>query len=294
MKRLSASARVPMMRSPLVMSAARSAGGGSRVTSFSSEPAIDLIGASELFSSWPITRISRCHAASSSARSARLTSESTTSVSGRPSWRKAPRRSSNRPEPPGSASAGVPDAGPSRHTARPSSSAKRPSTARPVAPRSCSPARLTRRSARRSSNAKTATSISAITLRSRAVASTSPSRCSRRPWASWLSSITSSPKASSRRPPRTRNEKSPSRTAASRLVIVRSQNATRCRTRPAPISHAATTTAPAAARRPPLPSARSEERKRERHRRYAAGECRQEQAPLLPHPAHSLCFSIRR
>ena len=40
-------------------------------------PAIDLIGASELLISWPMTRISRCHACRSSSRSGRLTSAST-------------------------------------------------------------------------------------------------------------------------------------------------------------------------------------------------------------------------
>ena len=45
-------------------------------------PAMDLMGASELLSSWPSTRMSRCHAWRSSSRSARLTSASTSSSMG--------------------------------------------------------------------------------------------------------------------------------------------------------------------------------------------------------------------
>src|ERR1039458_8234319 len=47
-------------------------------------PAIDLIGASELLSSCPSTRIRRCHALRSSSRRARLTSDKTTRVCGTP------------------------------------------------------------------------------------------------------------------------------------------------------------------------------------------------------------------
>src|SRR6266436_6586470 len=59
-------------------------------------PAMDLMGASELFSSCPITRISRCHARRSSSRRARLTSERITRVWGTPCWRIELRRTSHR------------------------------------------------------------------------------------------------------------------------------------------------------------------------------------------------------
>ena len=45
---------------------------------------MDLIGASELLISWPMTRIRRCHACRSSSRSDRLTSVRTSSSSGQP------------------------------------------------------------------------------------------------------------------------------------------------------------------------------------------------------------------
>ena len=60
-------------------------------------PAIDWIGASELLSSWPSTRISRCQAWRSSSRSGRLTSARTRSRWGTPPWRKDVRRISQRP-----------------------------------------------------------------------------------------------------------------------------------------------------------------------------------------------------
>ena len=64
------------------MSSRQSAGGGSRSTIVDRLPAIDLIGASELFISWPMTRIRRCHACRSSSRSGWLRSESTSSSCG--------------------------------------------------------------------------------------------------------------------------------------------------------------------------------------------------------------------
>ena len=85
------------------MSSRQSAGGGSRSTIVARLPAIDLIGASELFISWPMTRISRCHACRSSSRSGWLRSESTSSSCGRPPWRNRLRRISQRPTPPGKA-----------------------------------------------------------------------------------------------------------------------------------------------------------------------------------------------
>ena len=47
------------------MSSRQSSGGGSRASSDSRLPAIDLIGASELFNSWPMTRINRRQASRS-------------------------------------------------------------------------------------------------------------------------------------------------------------------------------------------------------------------------------------
>ena len=80
------------------------AGGGSRASSVSRLPAIDLIGASELLSSWPSTRIRRCQAWRSSSRSARLTSVSTSSCVRQAALAEAcVRRTSQRPAPPGNA-----------------------------------------------------------------------------------------------------------------------------------------------------------------------------------------------
>ena len=59
------------------MSSSQSSGRGLRVSRRSMLPARDLMGASELFISWPSTRIRRCQAWRSSSRSARLTSDST-------------------------------------------------------------------------------------------------------------------------------------------------------------------------------------------------------------------------
>ena len=89
---------------------------------------MDLIGASELLISWPMTRISRCHAWRSSSRSERLTSVMTSSSSGMPPWRKWPLRTSQRPVPPGNVRLAL--VGPLivRHCASPSSSAVLPSS----------------------------------------------------------------------------------------------------------------------------------------------------------------------
>ena len=78
MKRLRDSARVAITPSPRSRSVSQSAARGSRCTRLPRLPAIDLIGASELFSSCPRTRIRRCHAARSSSRNGLLTSVSTT------------------------------------------------------------------------------------------------------------------------------------------------------------------------------------------------------------------------
>ena len=69
MKRDSASAREAMTERPWRRSSRQSAGGSGSAASFCRLPAIDWIGASELFSSWPSTRISRCQACRSSSRS---------------------------------------------------------------------------------------------------------------------------------------------------------------------------------------------------------------------------------
>ena len=69
MKRLSDSDRDAMTARPRCTSSRQSRGGGSRSTIVERLPAIDLIGASELFISWPMTRIKRCHACRSSSRS---------------------------------------------------------------------------------------------------------------------------------------------------------------------------------------------------------------------------------
>ena len=87
MKRLRDSEREPITASPRCTSSRQSAGGGCRPTIVARLPAIDLIGASELFISWPMTRISRCHAWRSSSRSGWLRSDSTSSSCGRPPWR---------------------------------------------------------------------------------------------------------------------------------------------------------------------------------------------------------------
>ena len=70
------------------MSASQSSAFGSRVIRRSRLCAIDLIGASELLISWPMTRMRRCQAWRSSSRSERLTSVSTSSSSGNPPCRK--------------------------------------------------------------------------------------------------------------------------------------------------------------------------------------------------------------
>ena len=74
----------PMMFNPLRASSLQSAGARIFRINVSRLPAIDLIGASELFISWPIPRTSRCHALRSSSRNVRLRSVSTSNSCGKP------------------------------------------------------------------------------------------------------------------------------------------------------------------------------------------------------------------
>ena len=62
---------------------------------------MDLMGVSELFSSWPSTRTRRCQACNSCSLRAWVRSEITTSSSGRPCSRIRVRRTPQRPAPPG-------------------------------------------------------------------------------------------------------------------------------------------------------------------------------------------------
>ena len=112
-----------------------------------------------------------------------------------------------------------------------------------------SPKRFVSCRRRCASNAKTATSISAMTFRRSAVASSAPSRCWRSVSVSALTSIRTSPSASSGRAPRARIEKSPSRIAARRFETVWSGRTTRSRS--AAREERATTTATSSRERPP-------------------------------------------
>src|SRR6266545_1714825 len=227
MKRERASERAAITARPRRMSSSRSAGRAFRASRLSRLPAIDLIGASELLSSWPRTRIRRCQACRSSSRRARLTLARTSRRWGSPPWRKVLPRASKRPVPPGRARSSTPGspAAPAGSAApsgspRPSSSALRPSSCSAGRSSSRSPARFTRRRRRSSSKANTATSISSMTLRRRAVASRAPRRCWRRVSASAFTSCIAWESASSPFEPRARNEKSSSRNAATRFERV--------------------------------------------------------------------------
>ena len=129
------------------MSSRQSSGGGSRASSDSRLPAIDLIGASELFSSWPMHAdqpLPRLRAPARAAAGSRRPARAAR-AGGRPAGT-CVRRISQRPVPPGKL-----DVLNRRRAARaqarsPSSSAVRPSSARRGRPSSRSPARLTRRS----------------------------------------------------------------------------------------------------------------------------------------------------
>src|SRR5437867_298051 len=227
MKRERASERAAITARPRHMSSSRSAGRAFRASRLSRLPAIDLIGARELLSSWPRTRMRRCQACRSSSRRARLTLARTSRRWGSPPCRKVLPRDSKRPAPPGSARSSTPgspaasagSAAPSG-SPRPSSSALRPRSCSAGRSSSRSPARFTRRRRRSSSNANTATSISSMTLRRRAVASRAPRRCWRRVSASAFTSSMAWESASSPLVPRARKEKSSSRNAASRFERV--------------------------------------------------------------------------
>ena len=108
-------------------------------------PAMDLIGASELFSSCPNTRINRCHARRSSSRNARLTSDRTTRVCGIPCWRNELLRTNHR--------ASVPKCSSTRDSfsherqgASPKSELVLPTSCAELRSRSLSPAEFTSRS----------------------------------------------------------------------------------------------------------------------------------------------------
>src|SRR2546427_1057481 len=219
-----------MTASPRRMSSFQSSGMLSRASIDSRLPAIDLIGASELLISWPMTRISRCHACRSSSRSGRVTSASTSSWCGTPPCLNVVRRTSNRPEPPGNVTSSMRGDGPSRHVRSPRSSAVCPSSCSAGCASSRSPARFTRRSACARSKVNTATSISTMTVRSSAPASSAPRRWSCSVDASTLTSSMTAPSGSSPLAPRARIEKSLSRSAASRFERVCSGSTTRCRT----------------------------------------------------------------
>ena len=118
---------------------------------------------------------------------------------------------------------------PSRHAPSPNSAAVNPNIRSGERANNRSPARFTSRNFASLSKVKIATSISSITVRNSAVASNAPSRCSRKVSLSALTSIITSPMASSLRASRPRTEKSSSRKAASKFESVCKENATRCR-----------------------------------------------------------------
>ena len=175
MKRRSDSARAAITARPRAHVALASPPGAARARAASRGcPAIDLIGASELLSSWPSTRIRRCQAWRSSSRSARLTSDSTSSCMRPPALAER-------------AAAHLPAAGAARErqprrcaAARPSRHAREAELASAPRPSSALGGRAEQALAgavdepqlgRSPSKANTATSISSITLRSSAVAS---------------------------------------------------------------------------------------------------------------------------
>ncbi len=206
MKRVRPAVREAMTASPLRTSSSKSVGGSSRLRRSDRLMAIERMGASELFSSWPRTRKRRCHASRSSSRRARLRSDITSRRCGTPLSRNRERRTSQRPEPPGREISAVSAGSPSRRAPRPSSDASRPRSCSACRPRRRSPDRLTTCSFPPLSNAKMAESISAITARTSAAASSAPSRCSRKASVRRFSSVDTSPIASSPREPRRRME----------------------------------------------------------------------------------------
>ena len=114
---------------PRRISSRQSSGSGSRATMASRLPAMDLMGVSELLSSWPSTRTRRCQACSSCSLRAWVRSEITTSSSGRPCSRMRVRRTPQRPAPPGKTVCRVVTAGPSRQTSSCNSAAVWPEQA---------------------------------------------------------------------------------------------------------------------------------------------------------------------
>src|SRR5436305_3739484 len=229
MKRISASARLPITSRPRSMSSCQSAGGGSRVSRLARVEAMEWMGASELLSSWPSTRMRRFQAWRSSSRRVRERSEITSRRCGRPPSRKLLRRTSQRPGPLAKVRERMGGISPSRRSASPSSASEWPRSRSPRSLSRRSPARLTSRSLPESSKANTATSTSSTTRWSRAAASTAPSRCSRSTSPMALTSLTTCDRASVSRGGRARREKSPSRRAERRLARVWSGRTTRSR-----------------------------------------------------------------
>ena len=221
-------------------------------------PAMVLMGASELLISWLSTRTSRCHACRSSARSVSLRSVTSSSACGRPPCRNSPRRTSQRPVPPGKLAESTRGACATPGTRSPSRSRSSSASVDAVSPsrRSAgrasrrSPCRFTRRSRPASSNANTATSISPMTRRSSAALSSARMRSSRSTAVSRFASCSARPSASSGRADRARNEKSPSRSAASTFASVCSGRTTCTRATSAPTIQTAAT-APTSVDRPP-------------------------------------------
>ena len=181
-------------------------------------PAIDLIGASELLSSWPMTRIRRCQASRSCSRSGWLRS-------GARATRAACR-------PARTCGAGSPIGRRRRESARSLARRRLQRSRRGRAPR-----RAGRGVGRVAAEQAFAVAVDQrqpllrvegedrdVDLRhhraSSAVASCAPSRCARSVSASAFTSSITCPRASSATPPRARIEKSSSRSAASRFETV--------------------------------------------------------------------------
>ena len=184
-------------------------------------PAIDLIGVSELFSSCPSTRTSRCQACNSCSLKAWVRSLITTSSSGNPCSRMRVRRTPHRPAPPGNTACnralradrpGWPEAvavRPFRPAAVP---APQPAAARRRgSPAAAAGVRRRRRSPRRFPASPCAAAWWLPAPPAAAPADVRPSVL--------ISRITS-PSASSGRGARPRTEKSPSRSAPSRFDSV--------------------------------------------------------------------------
>ena len=213
------------------MSCSQSGRRGLRSMAVPSVAAIDLIGASELLSSWPRTRTRRCQAFSCSSRSGRLRSPKHDQLVRAAVLAK--RRAAHAPAPVRPRKCGrARGAGSARprgtrraRSRPPPSRGGAPQAARGAPGRRDSPAE----GRRLASKAKIATSISLMTAERSAVASSAP-----RAWV-WsvsprpLISERTSPRGSRRLAPRARNEKSPSRRARRRFDIVCRGRTTRWR-----------------------------------------------------------------